>query len=94
MIALIATVNVKAGMMEEAKAALKEIVPAVRAAEPGCLAYIAHTVRGEENTIMFYEQYRDKEALQAHGANLGTSLAKLLPLLEPGMDIKTCFEIA
>lgn len=53
----------------------------------------SHTVRGAANTIIFYEKYRDKEALQAHSANLGKSLEKLLPLLEPGMDVKTCFEI-
>lgn len=93
MIALIATVKVKEGKMDEARAVLKEIVPAIRAAEPGLLMYLPHTVRGEENIIMFYEQYRDKEALQIHGANLGKSLEKFLPLLEPGMDIKTCFEI-
>ena len=93
MITLIATVKVKEGKMEEAIEALKEIVPTVKASEPGCLEYVPHKVRGEENTIIFYEKYQDKEALKAHSANLGNTLGKLLPLLDPGMDIKTCFEI-
>jgi quinol monooxygenase YgiN len=93
MISLIATLKVKEGKMNEAVELLREIVPRVRADEPGCLEYIPHTVRGEENTIIFYEKYRDKEALKAHSANIGKTLEKLFPLLEPGMDIKTCYEI-
>ncbi|HOO73217.1 MAG TPA: putative quinol monooxygenase [Spirochaetota bacterium] len=93
MITLIATLKVKEGKMDEAVQVLKDVVPKIKAAEPGCLEYIPHTVRGVENTIIFYEKYRDKEALQAHSANLGKSLENLLPLLEPGMDIKTCREI-
>ena len=93
MITLIATVKVKEGKMEEAIEALKEIVPIVKASEPGCLEYVPHKVRGEDTTIIFYEKYQDKEALKAHSANLGNTLGKLLPLLDPGMDIKTCYEI-
>ena len=93
MITLIATVRVKEGKMEEAASVLKEIVPAVRAAEPGCLEYRPHTVKGDERAILFYEKYTDKEALKLHMAGMPQSLAKLFPLLEPGMDVKTCFEM-
>ncbi|MBN1533385.1 MAG: antibiotic biosynthesis monooxygenase [Spirochaetes bacterium] len=93
MITLIATVKVKEGKMEEAVEALKEIVPKLKETEPGCLAYIPHRVRKDDNTIIFYEKYADKDALALHSSNLGTTLAKFLPLLEPGMDIKTCYEI-
>jgi quinol monooxygenase YgiN len=93
MITLIATLKVKEGKMEEAVEVLKEIVPKLKAAEPGCLAYIPHRVRKDDSTIIIYEKYADKEALTLHSSNLGTSLAKFLPLLEPGMDVKTCFEI-
>jgi len=93
MITLIATLKVKEGKMEEAITVLKEIVPKVRASEPGCLEYIPHTVRGDETTIIFYEKYADKDALKLHAANLMTNIEKLMPLLEPGMDIKTCLEI-
>ena len=93
MITLIATLKIKEGKMEEAINALKEIVPKIKASEPGCLEYIPHTVRGDENTIIIYEKYRDKDALKLHSANLMKSLEKLFPLLEPGMDVKTCYEI-
>ena len=93
MITLIATVKVKEGMMDQAVEVLKEIVPHIRESEPGCLEYLPHRVRNEENTILFYEKYLDKEALKEHSANLVTTLGKLLPLLDPGMDIKTCYEL-
>ena len=93
MITLITKVKVKDGKMEEAVKALKEIVPKIKEAEPGCLVYIPHTVRGEDNTIIFYEKYRDEEALKVHSGNLRKTLEKFIPLLEPGMDVKTCYEI-
>lgn len=81
--------------MEEAKEALKEIVPKIKASEPGLLEYMPHTVKGrkDKNTIIFYEKYKDDRALKTHMANLAKNMAKVMPLLEPGMDIKTCFEI-
>lgn len=93
MITLIATLKVKEGKMEEAINALKEIVPKIKASEQGCLEYIPHTVRGDENTIIIYEKYNDKDALKQHSANLMKNMEKLFPLLEPGMDVKTCYEI-
>ena len=93
MITLIATLKIKEGKIEEASNALKEIVPKVKASEPGCLEYKPHTVRGDEKTIIFYEKYIDKDALILHSTNLMKNIEKLLPLLEPGMDVKTCYEI-
>jgi len=93
MITLIATLKVKEGKMEEATNALKEIVPKIKASEPGCLEYIPHTVRSEDKTIIIYEKYSDKDALKLHSANLMKNMENLFPLLEPGMDVKTCYEI-
>ena len=94
-ITIIAIIKVKEGKMDDAKAALKEIVPKIKAAEPGLLEYIPHTVKGrkEKNTIIFYEKYADDDALKAHMANLGKNMAPLQAFLEPGMDMKTCSEI-
>jgi len=95
MITLVASIKVKEGNKEKAIELLKEIVPKIRQSEPGCLEYIPHTVKGtkEKNTIIFYEKYKDDVALKLHMANLGKNMEKLTPLLEPGMDLKTCFEI-
>jgi len=95
MVIQIFTCEVKEGMMEKAIEIIKELVSKVREAEPGCIQYVAHTVKGRknENTIIFYENYEDYKALRAHLKNVRTMLAKLLPLCEPGLDTKTCFEI-
>jgi quinol monooxygenase YgiN len=93
---VIATVKVKEGKMGNAVEVLRETVPKIRAAESGIVSYVAHTVEGskkDKNTIIFYEKYVDNAAMQLHMANLAKSLAKLLPLLEPGMDAKVCNEI-
>jgi len=70
-ITLIATMSIREGMMEDAKKALKEGVPKVKANEPGLLEYSPHTATGEgnENLIIFYEIYKDQEALKIHGVN-------------------------
>ena len=70
-ITLIATMAIREGMMEDAKEALKEGVPKVKANEPGLLEYIPHTVsgKGNESMIKFYEVYKDQEALKIHGEN-------------------------
>ncbi|MHA1270499.1 MAG: putative quinol monooxygenase [Candidatus Helarchaeota archaeon] len=95
MIIIVAELKVKEGKMEEAIELLKEIVPKVRQTEPGCISYIAHTVKGKKNKniILFYEKYKDKNALNEHMANLPKNFEKLFPLLEGGIEGKTCEEI-
>ena len=95
MITVIATVKVKEGKMDEALKILKDVVPKIRTSELGTKTYIPHTVKGkkEKNSILFYEKYVNKEALDEHMANLAKNFEKLMPLFEPGMDMKTCFEI-
>ncbi|HUX99233.1 MAG TPA: putative quinol monooxygenase [Candidatus Deferrimicrobium sp.] len=95
MITIIATLKVKEGKMEEALKILKGIVPKVRESEPGCKTYILHTVKGalNKNLIIFYEKYEDKDALNLHSAFLPDHFKQLFPLLEGGIDIKTCEEI-
>jgi quinol monooxygenase YgiN len=49
-----------------------ELLTALTAAsrqEPGCVTYVAHTVEGEPDTVLIYEQYRDEQALEAHRAS-------------------------
>jgi len=50
-------------------------------------------IKDKKNTIVWYEKYKDGEAIKTHMANLPKNMAKLQPLLEKGMDLKTCFEI-
>jgi quinol monooxygenase YgiN len=37
--------------------------------EPGCITYVPHTIEGEPNTVVIYEQYADQKALDAHRAS-------------------------
>ena len=37
--------------------------------EPGCVSYIPHTVDGEPDTVVIYEQYTDQKAVEAHRAS-------------------------
>ncbi|MHA1378263.1 MAG: putative quinol monooxygenase [Candidatus Helarchaeota archaeon] len=95
MVSLIATFQVKEGKMEEVIELLKGIVPQVRNNEPGCLAYIPHIVKGKKNknTIIFYEKYKDKAAVDQHSANFPKLFEQVFPLLQGGIDLKTCEEI-
>ncbi len=34
--------------------------------EPGCVSYTPHALYDDPDTILIYEQYKDKEALEAH----------------------------
>jgi len=82
-VTIVATVQIKEGKMEEAKEILKEIAKSVVANEPGTLEYTVHTVRKEENTIIFIEKYKDGDAFKAHMKGLGKTMAKAMPLMVP-----------
>lgn len=47
---------------------LKNLATASRL-EPGCVTYIPHFIEDDPDTILIYEQYRDKAALEAHRAS-------------------------
>jgi quinol monooxygenase YgiN len=34
--------------------------------EPGCVTYVPHTIDGEPDTVVIYEQYQDQKAVDAH----------------------------
>lgn len=55
----------RAGEEDTILGAMRAMVPASRA-EPGCLAYIAHQDVSDPRRFMFYEQYVDEAAFQAH----------------------------
>lgn len=45
--------------------ALRRLTEASRK-EPGCVNYVPHTVVGEPDTVVIYEQYADDAAAEAH----------------------------
>jgi quinol monooxygenase YgiN len=53
------------------RARVAEILTALAQAsrqEPGCVSYIPHTVDGDADTVVIYEQYKDQQAVDAHRA--------------------------
>lgn len=54
------------------RARVAEILTALTEAarqEPGCVHFLPHSVDGEPDTIVIYEQYRDQSARDAHRAS-------------------------
>jgi quinol monooxygenase YgiN len=50
---------------EEIGEALRRLAATSRQ-EPGCVSYVAHTVVGDPDTVLIYEQYADEAAAEAH----------------------------
>ena len=65
MIVLHATVPIKAEYREDALDMIADLVEASRA-EDGMIDYRATTDVEEPNTVRFFEQYEDEDALEAH----------------------------
>jgi quinol monooxygenase YgiN len=66
-----------------------ELLAALAAAsrnEPGCVTYVAHTVDGEPDTVLIYEQYRDEQALEAHRASKHFQTAVVAGLYQLMLD--------
>jgi quinol monooxygenase YgiN len=54
------------------RARVAEILTALAQAsrqEPGCVHFLPHTVDGDADTVVIYEQYRDQQAADAHRAS-------------------------
>jgi len=67
MISVIAKLPIKEDKVDEAVAAIKELVKDV-AKEEGTLLYTLNRDSKNPNTLVFMERYKDKDALNAHSA--------------------------
>ncbi len=67
---IVATINVKEDKIEQAKSLFRDLVAGIRANEPGTLAYIVHQRIDKPTAFIFYEKYKDDEAVKIHGKNL------------------------
>ena len=80
MLTFTAKLTVKAGSEQEFERMMRIVVPKVRE-EPGNHAYIFHRSTQDPRVFMFYEEYADEAALEAHRAHLrdmGIDLRALL----------------
>jgi quinol monooxygenase YgiN len=53
---------------EQIQEALRALTAASRM-EPGCVAYVPHTLEADPDTVFIYEQYRDQASREAHAAS-------------------------
>ncbi|HEX8812625.1 MAG TPA: putative quinol monooxygenase [Terracidiphilus sp.] len=61
--------TVRLTFSQDDRAEVVEILRALTMAsrqEPGCVSYTPHSVYGDPDTIVIYEQYKDESALEAH----------------------------
>jgi quinol monooxygenase YgiN len=80
MLTFLAKITVKSGSEAEFERTMRAVVPKVHA-EPGNRAYILHRSADNPRMFMFYEQYTDQAALDAHRAHLkelGINLASII----------------
>lgn len=67
MIGIVATLKVKDGSQEAFEAAMRELVPAVRANEPGNIQYSLTRKQGSTTEYVVMEQYKSQADVDAHG---------------------------
>ena len=65
---VVAKITGKPGSQDELKAKLSRVIPTVRA-EDGCIRYDLHQNLDNPAVFVFYETWRDKQALGAHAAS-------------------------
>lgn len=81
---LVVRMTAKEGNEAEAAATMRELAEATRQ-EPGCELYIPTQDPENPRSFLFYEQYVDKAALDAHGASdhfQRLAVGKLFDLME------------
>jgi quinol monooxygenase YgiN len=65
---LVVRIKVAEGNEERAAQIIPELARASRA-EPGCEQYVPCRDPEDPRSYLFYEQYRDRDAFEAHGAS-------------------------
>jgi quinol monooxygenase YgiN len=81
-IVVVARIKAKPGSEQKLEEAFRSMIGKVRE-EPGCEQYILHRQIKDPTVFLFYEIYKDKEALDFHGktphmAELGKALRDLV----------------
>lgn len=80
-ISLTAKLTIKAEKADEFEKVMKEVVPKVRA-EKGNITYTMLRSKADPRVFLFFEEYVDQAAIQAHGKHLG----------ELGLDFSSFFD--
>lgn len=83
MILVVATVRLHPGCGPDYEAAVAQVMPRARDANPGILFYHAARCRDEADTYRVVEAYADQAAMDRHvgSTDLQASLAGLMPMV-------------
>jgi quinol monooxygenase YgiN len=65
-VTLIARIKAKSGCENDLEAAFRDMIKKVRAAEPGCQAYVLHKANQDPTQFVWYELYADQAAFDNH----------------------------
>jgi len=79
---VVAKLRAAKGKGDALAALIEEQAAVVRRVEPGCLAYRPHRSATDPELFLFYEQYRDQAAFDAH--RKGAHLARFRERREKG----------
>jgi quinol monooxygenase YgiN len=89
MITQIAKFKLNLDKQDKAVQALKEMCTAVEEKEPGVLVYLCHRSAKHPDEVVFFEVYKDDEALKAHGktAHFGKLRTAFGPLFRLPLEV-------
>lgn len=65
-VSLIAKIKAKPGSEAKLEEAFKDMIKKVRAAEPGCEAYVLHKSSKDPTQFIWFEKYTDQAAFDTH----------------------------
>jgi quinol monooxygenase YgiN len=96
MLTIVAKMKIKPNNVQDAEAALQDMIAYVRSAEKGTLRYALHRGVGDPTQLLMYEQYADQAAADAHGTSerIQRLFATLAPLLDGQPSIEMYEEVA
>ena len=95
MITIVAVIKTVEGKDVEVEAAFLEMIEKIKS-EEGTTTYVLHRSSVEPRTFMFYEQYKDDDAFNAHmtSSYMADMSKKIGDLLEGSPSIEMYEEIA
>ena len=91
---VVAKLKAKKGEEEKMEKTLKGIIPDVEK-EEGTLIYTLHRSQADPGVFLFYEKYKDADALTYHSStpHFKSLFGKIMPLLEGQPEIEMYEEI-
>ena len=92
---VVAKIKAAPGKEAEMEKALLEIIPKVKE-EPGTLIYTLHRNQNDPAVFLFYEKYKDMDALVAHSStpHFKALFKTIQPLMERTPEILMYHELA